>query len=68
MQMDRKKQRGQRRRLKTMFGYIDQFVPFSDTEQKYEHFHVQSSPFIEINRTSGSVKTTFCRKWLETAE
>ena len=68
MQMDRKKQRGQRRKLKAMFGYIDKFVPFSDTEQKYEHFHVPSSHFIESDRINGTVKTAFCRKWLETTE
>lgn len=66
--MDRKKQRGQRRRLKAMFQYIDHFVPFSRTERTYEHFHVPGSPFIESRRTGGKVKTAFCRKWLETTE
>ena len=66
--MNRKKQRGQHRRLKAMFGHIDEFIPFSNTGQKYEHFHVPSSPFIEGNRTNGAVKTEFCRKWLETTE
>ena len=66
--MDRKKQRGQRRKLKTMFKYIDSFVPFSEAEQDFEHFHVPSDTFIESLKTSGKVKTAFCRKWLETTE
>lgn len=66
--MDRKKQRGQRRKLKAMFKYMDQFVPFSETDQAYEHFHVPGDLFIESNRTSGRIKTQFCRKWLKTTE
>lgn len=66
--MDKKKQRGQHRKLNRMFGYIDDFVPFADTASVYEHFHVPSSPFIDSRQTSGKVKTAFCRKWLETTE
>lgn len=66
--MDRKKQRGQRRKLKAMFRHIDKFVPFSQTAQVYEHFHVPSSTFIESSQTSGKVKTEFCRKWLDTTQ
>ena len=66
--LDRKKQRGQRRKLKAMFQSIDHFVPFSHTERTYEHFHVPGGPFIESCQTSGKVKTAFCRKWLETTE
>lgn len=66
--MDRKKQRGQRRKLKALFRHIDKFVPFSQTAQVYEHFHVPGSPFIESRQTSGKVKTEFCRKWLETTQ
>ena len=51
-----------------MFKYIDSFVPFSEIEQAFEHFHVPSDPFIESFKTSGKVKTAFCRKWLETTE
>lgn len=66
--MDGKKQRGQRRKLKAMFRHIDEFIPFSQTEKVYEHFPVPGGPFIESCKTSGKVKTEFCRKWLETTE
>ena len=51
-----------------MFSYIDQFIPFVRTNQGYEHFHVPSDMFIESNKTSGRIKTEFCRKWLKTTE
>ena len=66
--MDRKKQRGAYRKLKTMFQHIDNFVPFTKTDQIYEHFHVPSSLFIESYRTSEKIKIEFCKKWIETAE
>lgn len=66
--MNRKKQRGQRRRLKTMFKYMNQFIPFAETDKTYEHFHVPSDMFIESSRTSGRIKTEFCRGWLKTTE
>lgn len=66
--MERKKQRGQHRKLKSMFRKIDQFVPFENTDADYEVFKVPSDMFIEHNCTSGKIKTQFCRKWLETTE
>ena len=63
---NRKKQRGQYRRLNTLLEYIDSFVPFQRTNDGFEHFHVPSSPFISSPKTYGKVKTAFCRKWLET--
>ena len=66
--MNRKKQRGQYRKLKSMVQSIDSFVPFFNTEKPFEHFHVPSIPFREHNKTSRKVKTTFCKKWLETTE
>lgn len=70
--MDRKKQRGQRRRLRTIFKDIDQFIPFINTKRVYEHFHVPGNMFgrmfLESNQTSGKIKTEFCRKWIETTE
>ena len=66
--LDRKKQRGQHRKLRAMFSYIDQFIPFVRTNQGYEHFHVPSDMFIESNKTRGRIKTEFCRKWLKTTE
>lgn len=66
--MDRKRQRGQHRKLRAMFSYIDKFIPFVQTDLRYEHFHVPSDMFIESNQTSGTIKTEFCRKWLKTTE
>lgn len=66
--MERKKQRGQYRKLKSMFKKIDQFVPFEKTDTEYEVFRVPSNMFIEHNCTSGRIKTKFCRKWLKVTE
>lgn len=61
----KKKQRGQRRKLKVMFRYIDKFTPFAEIDEKYEHFHVPSTMFIVNKQTLGRIKTDFCRKWLD---
>ncbi len=64
-----KKQRGQERRLKTLLDKINQIQPFQNTECKYEHFHVPCSNFISSPKTSGKIKTAFCKAWLnKTAE
>lgn len=65
---NRKKQRGQYRKLNTLLKNIDSFVPFQRTNEGFEHFHVPSSAFISSPKTYGKVKTAFCRKWLETTE
>lgn len=64
----KKKQRGQSRKLKAMFRYIDDFQPFVHTDKKFEHFHVPSGTWIDSPRTSGNIKTEFCRKWLAKTE
>lgn len=66
--MNRKKQRGQKRRLNRMLSYIDEFIPFRFIDTEFEHFHVPCSPFIEAPKTSGKVKTIFCQKWLNKTE
>ena len=70
--MDKKKQRGQKRRLKAMLRDIDLFVPFTHMDRVYEHFHVPGglfrSVFIGSDQTSGKIQTEFSRKWLETTE
>ncbi|MBO0459790.1 DUF3916 domain-containing protein [Enterococcus hulanensis] len=66
--MDRKKQRGQSRKLKTLLSYINEFTPFLEIDDQYEHFHVPSDPFIEHPKTKGKIKTEFCRAWLNTTE
>ncbi len=63
--MDRKKQRGQRRRINTLFHMIDELTPFQKQENMYEHFHVPGSPWIEAPKTSSKIKTLFIKKWLE---
>ena len=62
---DRSKSRGQRRRLDALCRRIGEFVPFSETDRRYEHFHVPCDSFIDHPRTSPKIKTAFCRKWLE---
>ena len=64
----RKKQRGQWRRCEALLRRIDAFVPFAKTDGAYAHFHVPCDrAFLESRKTHGSVRTAFCRKWLETA-
>lgn len=68
MHTERKKQRGQKRKLKRMFTIIDQWTPNWDSEEPYEHFHVPSDAFIQSKKTSNRNKKRFCEKWLATAE
>ena len=66
----RKKSRGQRRRLREDFDIIDKYyIPFEYTSEKYEHFNTPGDQFfLESPKTSGKVKTAFCRKWIEKTE
>lgn len=67
--MDRKKQRGQGRRIKALLSRIDEWTPFQKQEQSFEHFHVLDSSWIESPKTSSKIKTLFIKKWLDkTAE
>lgn len=66
--MIRKKQRGQLRKINTVFREIEKFEPFMKMDNEYEHFHFPGDFFIEVNKTSGKIKTAFCKKWIETAE
>lgn len=64
-----KKQRGQRRKINNLLLNIEQITSFTDTDDRYEHFHVPSDQFISSPKTSGKTKTAFCRAWLQkTAE
>ena len=65
---DRKKSRGQQRKLNELCRRIDEFVPFMKIECKYEHFHVPCDNFLEHPKTSSKIKTSFFAKWLDTAE
>lgn len=67
--MKYKKQRGQKRKLKSLLVKINQIQPFQNTDYRYEHFHVPCSQFISSPKTSGKIKTQFCKAWLDkTAE
>lgn len=66
--MDRKKQRGQGRKLKMLLRRINEFTPFLETDDNYDHFHVPSDPFIDSLKTRGRIKTEFCRAWISTTE
>lgn len=63
-----KKQRGQKRRLRGLLENINCFVPFADTGVPYEQFSVPCGQFISSPKTSGKVKTAFCRAWLRKTE
>ena len=65
---DRSKSRGQRRKLNALCRRIDDFVPFSETDRRYEHFHVPCDVFLDHPKTSSKIKTAFCRKWLAVAQ
>ncbi len=43
-------------------------LSFKDTEDEYEHFHVPCGPWLSKPKTSGKIKTAFCKKWLEKTE
>jgi hypothetical protein len=66
--MSCKKQRGQKRRLRALLENINRFVPFTDTGLPYEQFSVPCGRFISSPKTSGKVKTAFCRAWLRKTE
>lgn len=63
--MWRKKVRGQRRKLKALLKAIEHpNAPF-EREGSCIGLSVPSSPWIEMPKTYGKVKTRFCRKWIE---
>lgn len=63
-----KKVRGQRRKLKALLNAIEHpSDPFSK-EGRCIELSVPSSPWIEMPKTYGKVKTEFCRKWIEETE
>lgn len=67
--MKHKKQRGQHRKSIELLLSIEQITPFTDTNRRYEHFHVPSDQFISSPKTSSRIKTAFCKAWLsKTAE
>lgn len=74
--MIRSKSRGHQRKFKRLLRWMDKIdpfknandLPFKDTEDSYEHFHVPCGPWLSKPKTSGKIKTAFCKKWLEKTE
>lgn len=52
--MDKKKQRGQRRKIKALCDKIDKWVPFQEQAQECEYFHVHAH--LGSNRPKPRVK------------
>lgn len=74
--MIRSKSRGHQRKFKRLLRWMDKIdpfknandLPFKNTEDSYEHFHVPCGPWLSKPKTSGKIKTAFCKKWLEKTE
>lgn len=65
-QPERKKIRGQRRRIKKLLRDIDALIPYQECgDRKYEHFHVPCGTWLQSPRTAGHIKTAFCDAWLK---
>lgn len=47
---------------------MNAFEPFSKTGEAMEHFHVPCEEWLSMPKTSGKIKTEFCRKWIEKTE
>lgn len=63
--MKYKKQRGQKRKIRSLLNYIDQMQPFNNIADKYERFLVPCGRFISSPKTSGKIKTAFCKAWID---
>ena len=67
--MIRSKSRGHQRKFKRLLRWMDKIdpfknandLPFKDTEDSYEHFHVPCGPWLSKPKTSGKIKTAFCK-------
>lgn len=68
MALNRKKERGQWRKWRALLQHINEMTPFTSTDDRYEHFHVPSDPFLQHSKTSGKIKTAFCKSWLAATE
>ena len=63
-----KKVRGQRRRLRALIRAIEEKEVSFETEDDMICLEVPSSPWIEMPKTYGKVKTAFCRAWISKTE
>ena len=66
------KVRGQKRKLKMLLKNIEKIEPYQKIDEVYDnrfdHFHVPSNPWIEMPKTSSKIKTTFCEAWIRKTE
>ena len=64
-----KKVRGQKQKLKRLLDNIDHPTkdPFGGDAQ-YNGFDVPGTPWIEMPKTYGRIKSKFCRKWISQTE
>ena len=66
------KVRGQKRKLKMLLKNIEKIEPYQKIDEAYDnrfdHFHVPSNPWIEMPKTSSKIKTTFCEAWIRKTE
>lgn len=65
MNMWNKKVRGQRKKLKVLLKIIEHPTAPFEREGACIALSVPSTPWIEMPKTYGKVKTAFCRKWIE---
>lgn len=63
-----KKQRGQNRKLKQLIHNINNIAPFTNTERQYEAFAVPCGRFLSSPKTSGKIKTSFCKAFIKKSE
>ncbi|MBQ6569100.1 MAG: DUF3916 domain-containing protein [Clostridia bacterium] len=70
MKSSRAKQRGQRRKWNKLLAYVNEisYRAYLRTEQAFEHFHVPGDGFLDSLKTSGKIKTAFCREWIRETE
>ena len=66
--MHHSKVRGQERKFRILLREMGKFEPFRKTDIECEHFHVPCGEWLSAPKTSGRIKTEFCRKWLKKAE
>lgn len=68
MKSKKKKVRGQQRKLSKLLRQIDALpVPIKGNEDM-RHYHVPGDDWIGMRKTSGRMKTAFCRRWIAKTE
>lgn len=65
---NRKKQRGQWKKLEALCIWMEELTPFLQMDQPFEHVHIQCAGLLNHPKTSGKLKTLFCQKTIEITE